>query len=57
MGVRKPAEEYFHRVVRALGVKPGECVFVDDMEINIRAAQRLGLRTILFQSVAQIRTV
>jgi epoxide hydrolase-like predicted phosphatase len=43
VGMRKPEPEIFDHVLRLLGVEPGQTVFVDDLEHNVRAAEALGL--------------
>jgi putative hydrolase of the HAD superfamily len=42
VGMRKPEERIFALAVTRLGLSPAECVFVDDVEPNIAAAQALG---------------
>lgn len=42
LGVRKPDPEVFRRVAGLLGVGPHECVVVDDLARNIRAARDAG---------------
>ena len=43
LGVRKPAPEPFHHVLRELDASAGACVFVDDMPVNCAAAEQVGL--------------
>jgi len=64
IGVRKPAAEPFLEVLRHLGdPDPATCVFVDDMPVNLRAAEAVGMRGVLFDitdpdgSVQRIRRV
>ncbi|MEV0311962.1 putative hydrolase of the HAD superfamily [Nonomuraea fuscirosea] len=47
---RKPDEEAYEAVLGALGVAPGEVVFVDDRPVNLAPARSLGMRTVLFRS-------
>lgn len=42
VGMRKPEPRIFEHTTELLGVEPGECVFVDDIEANIAAAVALG---------------
>ena len=42
-GMRKPDREIFELTARELGVEPAECVFVDDLEPNIRGAVATGM--------------
>jgi putative hydrolase of the HAD superfamily len=43
VGMRKPDARIFHHAAGSLGLAPGECVFVDDIEHNIRAAEAVGM--------------
>ncbi|HEU5156191.1 MAG TPA: HAD family phosphatase [Streptosporangiaceae bacterium] len=43
VGLRKPDERIYRHAAAALGLDPGECVFVDDIEHNIRAAEAVGM--------------
>lgn len=59
VGMRKPDEAIFRHAVDLLGLAPGECVFIDDIEHNVRAAEVLGLQGILHTgadtTVAELR--
>jgi FMN phosphatase YigB (HAD superfamily) len=35
------------------GIVPPDCLFVDDVEVNVEAARDLGMRTVHFQSNEQ----
>ena len=43
---RKPELSSFEKVIKLSGVKPEESLFIDDLEKNIIAAKKAGLRTI-----------
>lgn len=43
-GAVKPEPAIYHRCLAALGVGPGQALFVDDRAENVAAARRLGLR-------------
>jgi epoxide hydrolase-like predicted phosphatase len=47
IGIRKPDPEIYRRAVTLLGVKLGDCVFVDDLGGNLKPAKALGMATIL----------
>ena len=47
VGMRKPEERIFRHASGLLGLDPAECVFVDDIEVNIQAAEALGMTAIL----------
>ena len=44
----KPDKKIFLLTCRRLGLKPQECLFVDDDEKNIKVAQKLGFQTVHF---------
>jgi putative hydrolase of the HAD superfamily len=46
VGMRKPSREIYLHAVRALGQEPRDCVFVDDLARNLRAAAELGIATL-----------
>lgn len=46
IGVRKPDPEVFRRVAALLGVRPDECVVVDDLLRNVRGARAAGAVTV-----------
>jgi putative hydrolase of the HAD superfamily len=43
VGMRKPEQEIFRHTAALLGLAPQECLFIDDVEANIIAAQAVGL--------------
>jgi len=43
VGMRKPEERIFLHALAGLGLSPQQCVFVDDIEANVAAAQALGM--------------
>jgi putative hydrolase of the HAD superfamily len=45
-GVRKPEPRIYEMMCAALGVAPEACVFLDDLGINLKPAQAMGMRTI-----------
>ena len=47
VGMRKPEKEIFLHAAETLGLAPAECVFVDDMEANVAAAQACGMTGVL----------
>ena len=48
VGLAKPDPRIFELCLSRLGAQAGETLFVDDREDNVAAAERLGLRTLLF---------
>ena len=55
VGMRKPQPEIYQLTVKRLGdgLEPAECLFVDDNEQNVEAAQALGMTAIRFHSNEQ----
>jgi putative hydrolase of the HAD superfamily len=46
VGVRKPEPRFYEIACEQLGVQPGDCVFLDDLGINLKPAAAMGMRTI-----------
>jgi putative hydrolase of the HAD superfamily len=46
LGVRKPDPRFYELACEALGVKPEESVFLDDLGVNLKPARALGIHTI-----------
>jgi epoxide hydrolase-like predicted phosphatase len=61
VGLRKPEREIYELTVERLGdgIAPGDCLFVDDVEVNVQAARDLGMLGIRFrnndQTIPEIR--
>ena len=60
VGLRKPDPEIYELTIERLGdVDPGECVFVDDVDVNCETARSLGMRAVHYldpdQAMAEIR--
>jgi glucose-1-phosphatase len=51
---RKPRPEAFRAVERTTGLMPEEHILIDDMQENIRAAEALGWRGVLFTTAASL---
>lgn len=46
LGVRKPDPRFYELACEAVGVRPEESVFLDDLGINLKPARALGMHTI-----------
>ena len=46
IGVRKPEPAFYTVACELLGVEPAECVFLDDLGINLKPAREMGMTTI-----------
>jgi putative hydrolase of the HAD superfamily len=51
----KPDPAIYLYTLRELNVKPDEALFIDDKQVNIDAAEALGMRGILFSTVDRLR--
>lgn len=60
VGCRKPEPRIYEIVLERLGLAAEACLFVDDVEINCQAAERLGMRVVHFrdneQAISEIRS-
>ncbi len=55
LGKGKPDAEVYHETFERLQVSAGECIFIDNKEYNVRAAEKLGAKGIVFKSIAQLK--
>jgi putative hydrolase of the HAD superfamily len=54
VGMRKPEREIYELTLERLGdVRPEECVFVDDVDVNCAMAAELGMTAVHYQSPEQ----
>src|ERR1700757_3110692 len=51
----KPDPAIYQRTLRGLGVTASEALFLDDREVNVRAAHALGINALRFESIEQLR--
>ncbi|MBI2815956.1 MAG: HAD family phosphatase [Acidobacteria bacterium] len=56
LGVRKPDERIYHLALEMTGRFPGESVFIDDREENVRGARGVGMHAVQYKDGAQLRT-
>ncbi len=54
VGYQKPDPKIFEITLDKLGVKPDEAVFVDDGKNNVLAAEKLGMKGIIFENAKQL---
>ena len=51
----KPEPKIFHKILKMLDVIKKEAVFIDDRQTNVDAANRIGIKSILFSSNEHLR--
>jgi HAD superfamily hydrolase (TIGR01509 family) len=55
LGTAKPYPEIYQTALRKFGVEPNEAVFVDDNLRNVRGAEEVGMKAILYKNFADFR--
>ena len=45
VGLRKPDPQIFKLAMAVAAVSPGECIYIDDREVLVRAASKLGIQS------------
>lgn len=45
-GVRKPEPRIYRMMCEALALEPADCVFVDDLGVNLKPAAAMGMKTV-----------
>lgn len=53
--LKKPDKEAYLNVLNKINAKPNECVFIDDLEKNVRAAVRVGVKGIVYKNFKQLK--
>ena len=53
VGIRKPDPRIYLMMCETLGVKPGACVYLDDLGGNLKPARAMGMTTIKVETGAQ----
>lgn len=46
VGIRKPEPQFYEIACATLGVQPAQCVFLDDLGVNLKPARAMGMTTI-----------
>ncbi|MGH1421991.1 MAG: HAD-IA family hydrolase [Hyphomonas sp.] len=54
VGVRKPDPKIYEMMCEALDVEPEDCVYLDDLGINLKPARAMGMTTIKVLNEAQL---
>lgn len=55
LGIRKPDPGIYELAIKITQRDPDECVFIDDRGLNLECAKEMGMRTIQFVNLAQLR--
>ena len=54
--VRKPNIEIYKKFLKKFDLNPIEIIYIDDLEKNLIPAKEVGMKTILFQDINQLKT-
>ncbi|HEY5336841.1 MAG TPA: HAD-IA family hydrolase [Rhizomicrobium sp.] len=52
-GIRKPEPRIYEMMCNALKVSPANCIFLDDLGVNLKPARAMGMQTIKVESGPQ----
>jgi epoxide hydrolase-like predicted phosphatase len=55
VGMRKPNKDIFLHALKKIGAKPEECIFVDDLQVNVNAANSIGIKGVLFTTFSKLK--
>jgi putative hydrolase of the HAD superfamily len=55
LGVRKPEAGIYKLALKITQREPGECILIDDRGLNLECARELGMNTIQYKNVVQLR--
>ena len=53
LGLRKPDPRIYEMMCEALNVSPRDCIYLDDLGVNLKPARAMGMTTIKVESAAQ----
>jgi putative hydrolase of the HAD superfamily len=53
IGLRKPDPRIYQMMIEALAVDPRNCIYLDDLGVNLKPAREMGMKTIKVVSAAQ----
>lgn len=55
VGLIKPSEEIYKLMLDKIKLRASECVFIDDREEHLFPARKLGMHSILFKNIEQLK--
>jgi len=53
-GYKKPDTQAFYHFLKTHDVKPEDCIFIDDKEVNVLAARAVGMHAIIYNNFVQV---
>ena len=55
VGLRKPEKDIYRLALEVTQKAPAQCCFIDDRDLNLESAEKLGMQTIRIQTGEQLR--
>lgn len=55
VGYIKPEPEIYHLAAKKLGVQPEECIFIDDRQVYVEAAEAVGMKSVWYKDFGQMK--
>ena len=55
VGLRKPEKDIYRLALEVTQKAPAQCCFIDDRDLNLESAEKLGMQTIRMQTAEQLR--
>ncbi len=55
LGILKPGPTIYRIALKKMKAKANECLFIDDQKTCLKTAQKLGMKTIWFRSIKQLK--
>jgi len=52
----KPEKEFFEKLFEKFNLTPESCLFIDDLQKNVDGARELGVQSILFKDLDQLKS-
>jgi len=56
VGTRKPDKAIYQKALDVAGQSPENCLFIDDLHENVRAARDVGIRSHQYQNIHELKT-
>lgn len=56
VGIAKPHPEIYRLAAKRLGVKPEECIYIDDDDYRVEGAKMAGMQGMVYEDFEQMRT-
>jgi len=55
LGLLKPDINFYLESLKIINGKPEECIFIDDQEKNCLSAEKVGIKSIVFKNISQLK--